>query len=108
MRLLSVALHEKAAPPALLRGSSLQRAPRKAGWCAGQGREGDGEKRREEKTRPEKPKFGLPLDGALLFTRWTTGVVFSIERSEQTWREQWEVEERVAVYFLVFAGLLVG
>lgn len=32
-RIRSVALHQKAEPPALLRGSSLQRAPREAGWC---------------------------------------------------------------------------
>ena len=32
MRLLSVALHEKAEAPALLHGSGLQRAPCEAGW----------------------------------------------------------------------------
>jgi hypothetical protein len=33
------------------RGGSLQREPCKAGWCPGQGREGDGEKRRCRKSR---------------------------------------------------------
>jgi hypothetical protein len=56
VRLRSVALHEKAEPPALLRGSSLQRAPREAGWLGWRGREGDrpeanGLKRKDLKTR---------------------------------------------------------
>ena len=50
MRLLSVALHEKAEAPALPRGSALQKEPRGAGWLCGRRREGDGEKRRAEKT----------------------------------------------------------
>ena len=53
MRLLSVALHEKAESPAFPRGSGLQRAPRRAGWSFGRRCEGDGEKRRSEKAGPE-------------------------------------------------------
>ena len=53
VRLLSVALHEKAEPPALPRGSDLQRAPRAGGLVFGRRREGDGEKRRAEKAGPE-------------------------------------------------------
>ena len=49
MRIRSVALHEKAAPPALLHGRRLQREPCKAGWCLGQGREGDRKKREQKK-----------------------------------------------------------
>ena len=49
MRIRSVALHEKAAPPALLHGRRLQREPCKAGWCPGQGREGDRKKREQKK-----------------------------------------------------------
>ena len=36
MRLLSVALHVSAEPPALPRGRSLRRAPRGAGWSCGE------------------------------------------------------------------------
>jgi hypothetical protein len=56
VRLRSVALHEKAEPPALLRGSNLQRAPPEAGWFGRRGREGNrpetnGLKRKDLKTR---------------------------------------------------------
>ena len=51
VRLLSVALHEKAEPPALPRGSALQKAPRAGGLVLRRRREGDGEKRVSRKSR---------------------------------------------------------
>ena len=76
MRLRSVALHEKAAPPALLHGRRLQREPCKAGWCVGQGREGD-RKKREQK----KPDLKTKLPTQKHFTNQSSNASKSIHWS---------------------------
>ena len=53
MRLLSVALHEKAEAPALPRGSALQKAPRVGGLVLGRRHEGDRQNAEAEKAGPE-------------------------------------------------------
>jgi hypothetical protein len=77
VRIRSVALHEKAAPPALLHGRRLQREPCKAGWCLGQGREGDRQKREQKmpdlKTKlPTQKHFTNQSSNASKSIHWST------------------------------------
>ena len=69
-----------------------------AGWYFRRRREGDGEKRWAEKAGPEN------LDGALLCACRPTGVVFSIEQSEQMFQSDGMNQSTAETVTLNFTG----
>ena len=78
----SVALREKAEPPALPRGSALQKAPRGAGWYLRRGREGDRLRRiRQRRAQAEEHLKTATSDGVAFFQ--SDASVFAINDLDQ-------------------------